>query len=184
MRKRGRFGWISRSFCKPHGLSFPAKAPIEPPIVHSSSQASHQRITGRKTPRTPRKKLITSILGECLMGTQTDPLGYSYPPINIPDISGRLKYRARQNPTNLVRVGVIGYGYWGPNVVRNLQSLENCQLVTICDKNSDSLQRASRTYPEVELTMAFPEHLSSPQIDALAGVTPVWTHLHRANSAC
>jgi len=117
------------------------------------------------------------------MGTQTDPLGYSYPLINIPDISGKLKYRARPNPTNLVRVGVIGYGYWGPNVVRNLQGLENCQLVTICDKNSDSLQRASRVYPGVELTVDYSKLLTSPQIDAVAVVTPVWTHFELAKAA-
>jgi len=117
------------------------------------------------------------------MATQTDPLGYSYPLTNTLDFSERLKYRARPNPTNLVRVGVIGYGYWGPNVVRNLQSLENCQLVTICDKNSDSLRRASRVYPGVELTVDFSELLTSPQIDAVAVVTPVWTHFELAKAA-
>ena len=71
------------------------------------------------------------------MATQTDPVRYGFPRTAAPEVSKRLKSYARQSPSNLVRVGVIGYGYWGPNVVRNLQSLENCQLVTICDKNSD-----------------------------------------------
>src|SRR6187402_2979781 len=46
-----------------------------------------------------------------------------------------------------VRVGVIGYGYWGPNIVRNLSSLDNCELVAVCDKSPAALKRASRAYP-------------------------------------
>ena len=41
----------------------------------------------------------------------------------------------RQSHGDLLRVGVIGYGYWGPNIVRNLHSLENCEVVAVCDKN-------------------------------------------------
>src|SRR6266850_54000 len=105
----------------------------------------------------------------CFMATQVDPVRYDYPLGTTPERSKSSKFHARQSPSDLVRVGVIGYGYWGPNVVRNLQSLENCQLVTICDKNSDSLRRAGRVYPGVELTMDFSELLTSPQIDAATG---------------
>jgi len=117
------------------------------------------------------------------MATQTDPVRYGIPRTAAPEISKRSKSYAHQSPSNLVRVGVIGYGYWGPNVVRNLQSLENCQLVTICDKNSDSLGRAGRVYPGVELTTDYSELLTSTQIDAIAVVTPVWTHFELAKAA-
>src|SRR6266581_4272563 len=117
------------------------------------------------------------------MATQTDPVRYGFPRPTAPEISKRLKSYAHQSPSNLVRVGVIGYGYWGPNVVRNLYSLENCQLVTICDKNSDSLRRASRVYPGVELTIDYSELLTSTQIDAIAVITPVWTHFELAKTA-
>src|SRR2546427_9825608 len=117
------------------------------------------------------------------MATQTDPVRYGFPRPTAPEISKKLKSYAHQSPSNLVRVGVIGYGYWGPNVVRNLYSLENCQLVTICDKNSDSLRRASRVYPGVELTIDYSELLTSTQIDAIAVVTPVWTHFELAKAA-
>src|SRR5260370_2235897 len=117
------------------------------------------------------------------MATQTDPVRYGFPQTTATEISKRLKSYAHQSPSNLVRVGVIGYGYWGPNVVRNLQGLENCQLVTICDKNSDSLQRASRDYPGVQLTVDYSKLLTSPQIDAVAVVTPVWTHFELAKAA-
>jgi predicted dehydrogenase len=82
-----------------------------------------------------------------------------------------------------LRVGVIGYGYWGPNVVRNLHRLENCQVVAICDKNPAALQGARRVYPSVKLTMDSSELLTSAQIDAVAVVTPVWGHFELAKSA-
>ena len=52
-----------------------------------------------------------------------------------------------QGRANLVRVGVIGYGYWGPNIVRNLHGLENCEVVAICDKNPTALRRARAALP-------------------------------------
>jgi predicted dehydrogenase len=89
----------------------------------------------------------------------------------------------RERPADCIRVGVIGYGYWGPNVVRNLNSLETCELVTICDRSPLALKRASRACPGVELTMEVSEILTSPQIDAVAVVTPVWTHYELAKAA-
>jgi predicted dehydrogenase len=84
---------------------------------------------------------------------------------------------------DLLRVGVIGYGYWGPNIVRNLRALESCDLVAVCDKNPAALKRASRTYPGVEFTTDASDLLRSPDIDAIAVVTPVWTHFDLAKAA-
>jgi predicted dehydrogenase len=117
------------------------------------------------------------------MATQVDPVRYDHPLATTPEKSKRMKSGVCQGPSSLVRVGVIGYGYWGPNVVRNLQSLENCQLVSICDKNPDSLLRAKRVCPGVDLTTDFSELLTSTQIDAIAVVTPVWTHFDLAKAA-
>lgn len=91
--------------------------------------------------------------------------------------------RVGDSSTNLVRMGVIGYGYWGPNIVRNVSSLQNCELVAICDKSSAALQRAQRVHPRVQLTTDFAEVLRSPDIDAIAVVTPVWTHYELAKAA-
>lgn len=99
-----------------------------------------------------------------------------------PDDHG-FKYRVQPKPANVARVGVIGYGYWGPNVVRNFHGLENCQVVAVCDKNPDALRRANRLYPGVHLTTDFSEILNSTDIDAVAVVTPVWTHFELAKSA-
>lgn len=84
---------------------------------------------------------------------------------------------------DIVRVGVIGYGYWGPNVVRNVSNLDNCQLAAICDRSPAALGRASRPYPGVPLTTDAGDILRSPDIDAVAVVTPVWTHFDLAKSA-
>src|SRR6187431_2806535 len=89
----------------------------------------------------------------------------------------------RPKAENTVRVGVIGYGYWGPNIVRNLHGIANCEVVTVCDKNPAALKRAQRTYPGVQFTSDFAEVLRSPDIDAVAIVTPVWTHFELAKAA-
>ncbi|AMY12989.1 putative oxidoreductase YdgJ [Luteitalea pratensis] len=82
-----------------------------------------------------------------------------------------------------IRVGVIGYGYWGPNVVRNLFALEACEVTALSDRNPAALQRARRTYPGLHVTTDADEVLTSPDIDAVAIVTPVWTHYELARKA-
>jgi predicted dehydrogenase len=83
----------------------------------------------------------------------------------------------------MIKIGVIGYGYWGPNIVRNLHSLGASQVVSICDKNEKSLERARQSYPELRFTTDASELLNSPEIDAIAIITPVWTHFELAKSA-
>jgi predicted dehydrogenase len=90
--------------------------------------------------------------------------------------------RAHVN-TDAIRVGVIGYGYWGPNIVRNLSALDRCEVVSVCDRNPKALKRAQKTYPGVQMTTDFAEVLESPQVDAVAIVTPVWTHFDLAREA-
>src|SRR2546422_3957314 len=98
-------------------------------------------------------------------------------------LEDRVCYSRPSGTTAELRVGIIGYGYWGPNVVRNLHGLENCQVAAICDGNPATLERARRVYPSVELTTDSAELLASAQIDAIAVVTPVWTHFELAKSA-
>lgn len=77
----------------------------------------------------------------------------------------------------------MGYGYWGPRIARNFNSVEGCQVVSICDKNAAALQRARRDFPHAEVTCDFNAVLSSPDVDAVAVVTPVWTHFELAETA-
>jgi predicted dehydrogenase len=83
----------------------------------------------------------------------------------------------------MVRIGVIGYGYWGPNIVRNLHSVDSAQVVSICDASPKAQKRAKHSYPSVEVTSEAGEILRSPEIDAVAIITPVWTHFDLAKTA-
>jgi predicted dehydrogenase len=82
-----------------------------------------------------------------------------------------------------VKFGVVGYGYWGPNVVRNLDRLETAEVVAVCDKSPASRKKVAKAYPDVLVTEDSAELMSSPDIDAIAVVTPVWTHYELAKAA-
>ncbi|MGE0703126.1 MAG: Gfo/Idh/MocA family protein [Vicinamibacterales bacterium] len=84
---------------------------------------------------------------------------------------------------NVVRVGVIGYGYWGPNVVRNVHATQRARLTAVCDSNPAALKRAATSYPGIDVTTNASDILTSPEIDAVAVVTPVWTHFDLARTA-
>jgi predicted dehydrogenase len=91
---------------------------------------------------------------------------------------------AGQKPGSaLVKFGVIGYGYWGPNVVRNLNYLEEADVLTVCDKNQAARRRIHKAYPHVNVTANATDLVTSPEIDAVAVVTPVWTHYELAKAA-
>jgi len=83
----------------------------------------------------------------------------------------------------MIRVGVIGYGYWGPNVVRNLHGLENVCVAVVCDKSPAALARVRKIYPGIATTTDANDVLRSPEIDAVAVITPVWTHYELAKTA-
>jgi predicted dehydrogenase len=82
-----------------------------------------------------------------------------------------------------VKFGVIGYGYWGPNVVRNLDQLDQVDVLQVCDLSASARQRAQKAFPDLEVTADPSALLSSPDIDAIAVVTPVWTHFEIARTA-
>ena len=79
--------------------------------------------------------------------------------------------------------GVIGFGYWGPNVVRNLASLEGSEVVAIAEVNPAARLRAQKAYPGVLVTPDASEVIASAGIDAIAVVTPVWTHYELVKAA-
>src|ERR1700687_2368303 len=76
----------------------------------------------------------------------------------------------------MLNFGVIGYGYWGPNIVRNLGGLEGCQLAGICDLSPSARKRAQAAHPGVPVYANAQELICSPDTDAIAVITPVWTH--------
>jgi predicted dehydrogenase len=83
----------------------------------------------------------------------------------------------------MIRIGVIGYGYWGPNVVRNFHSLDEGRVHAICDINPVALDRARHAYPALRLTRDSSELVTSAHIDAIAVATPVWTHFELAKAS-
>jgi len=85
--------------------------------------------------------------------------------------------------SGMVKFGVIGYGYWGPNVVRNLDLLDGAEVVAVCDKSPASRKRVQKAYPGVRVTSDANELMSSKDIDAVAVITPVWTHYELTKAA-
>jgi predicted dehydrogenase len=86
-------------------------------------------------------------------------------------------------PSKPVRIGVVGLGYWGPNLVRVLHELECADVVALCDSDRDTLAKIGRRYPAVRLTSDFEELLGGESVDAVAIATPVHTHFELAGAA-
>ena len=77
------------------------------------------------------------------------------------------------------RIGVVGYGYWGPNLARNFYELSGSELVAIVDRKEDQLKRARSKYPEVVLKKDYKE-LFDMGLDAIVISTPPITHFQIA----
>ncbi len=76
----------------------------------------------------------------------------------------------------MVRIGVIGCGYWGPNLIRNFVTFPGTELVWVCDLDEIRLQKVLRPYPSVQQTTDLEEVLKDDGVDAIAIATPVHTH--------
>ena len=84
----------------------------------------------------------------------------------------------------MINIGVIGYGYWGPNLVRNFNALDDVQVVAVCDLRPERLDFISRQFPAIStLTKDSGDILDSTAIDAVVISTPVSTHFHLASKA-
>jgi predicted dehydrogenase len=83
----------------------------------------------------------------------------------------------------VVRIGVIGLGYWGPNVARNVAASPRAELTWLCDPRGDAVAAAAARHPLARTTTSFQEVLDDPDVDAVAIVTPVSTHYDLAAAA-
>ncbi len=83
----------------------------------------------------------------------------------------------------MINIAVIGYGYWGPNIVRNFSRLKCAKVVAVSDTDDRALSRVNEIYPAMKVTTNPDEILASPDIDAVAIVTPVSTHFELARKA-
>ena len=83
----------------------------------------------------------------------------------------------------MLKFGVIGYGYWGPNIVRNLRGLDGCQVVGVCDQSPAARKRIQSAHPGVPVYADPKELLASPEVDVIAVITPVWSHFELSKAA-
>src|SRR5690349_13375631 len=83
----------------------------------------------------------------------------------------------------MIGIGVIGYGYWGPNLVRNFAEAPGATLVGVSDLRADRLAQAQRRYPSARFAERPDELLADPAIDAVAIATPVSSHFQLAMDA-
>ena len=82
-----------------------------------------------------------------------------------------------------VRVAVVGLGYWGPQLVRNLYESPYADLVTVCDARPEALAQIGRRYPGLRQTTEFAEVLADSEVEAVVVATPISTHYPLARAA-
>ncbi len=93
---------------------------------------------------------------------------------------------SRRDGQRELRFGVVGLGYWGPNLLRVLQEVADVEVAWICDLDEEQLARVGRRYPAAERTTEVDDVLDDPSVDVVVLATPVFTHFdlaHRALSA-
>ena len=76
----------------------------------------------------------------------------------------------------MIRIGVIGCGYWGPNIIRNFVQMPHVEMRKVADLNDEQLDRIKCLYPTVEVTTDYKEIITDTEIDAVAIATPIHTH--------
>lgn len=81
------------------------------------------------------------------------------------------------------RVALIGYGYWGPNLLRNLFDTHNCEVVYCCDLSPEKLKLAKKRYPSIIVARKINQVINDPNIDGIVIATPTHTHFKIAREA-
>lgn len=83
----------------------------------------------------------------------------------------------------MIRIAVIGYGYWGPNLVRNFFNTNNCEVVVVCDQRTDRLKLLQKNYPAIKITTKVSEVFNDKNVDAVVIAVPVSLHYQLAKKA-
>jgi predicted dehydrogenase len=82
-----------------------------------------------------------------------------------------------------ITVGLVGYGYWGPNLLRNYMELQSAEVKWVCDRDPEKLAKARSRYPSVQTTQDLDVLLGDPEVDAVLIATPISTHFPLAEKA-
>ena len=77
---------------------------------------------------------------------------------------------------SVLNVGIVGCGYWGPNLIRNFRALPGCRVKYVCDRDENRLRHVKSLYPEVDTTPRFEDLIECKTLDAVVVATPVGTH--------
>src|SRR3954466_10366923 len=75
-----------------------------------------------------------------------------------------------------INIGVVGLGYWGPNLARNFAAIPGCALTWCCDEMQERRDRLASSFPSTRFTGDLDDLLADPQLDAIAPATPAPTH--------
>ena len=83
----------------------------------------------------------------------------------------------------ILNIGIVGHGYWGPNLLRNFLQLEQSFVSVVCDSDPEKLKSVEALYPSISITNNFQDVLANDDVEALAIATPVSSHFELANQA-
>jgi predicted dehydrogenase len=83
----------------------------------------------------------------------------------------------------MINIGFIGYGYWGPNLVRNFREVDEANVMMLADLKSENLEKAQKRYPSIKTTTNVQDVFDNKEIDAVVIATPVFTHYDLAMRA-
>jgi len=83
----------------------------------------------------------------------------------------------------MIGIGVIGYGYWGPNLVRNFAETKGCRMAAVCDAKAERLALVNRRYPDVKGVSDWKDLVNDPAVDVVAISTPVSSHFELGMAA-
>ncbi len=83
----------------------------------------------------------------------------------------------------MMNVGIIGCGYWGPNLIRNFSWMSSSNMLSCCDKDPTRLERIKQLYPQVETTTDAETLFQDPRLDCIGIATPVFSHYPLAKAA-
>jgi len=102
------------------------------------------------------------------------------PPTSTRHYGAMSSTRTASEPATQVRVGVVGLGYWGPNLARNFAAIPGCEVTWLCDRDEQARAKLARTLPGAQSTGALQDLLDDRQLDAIVLATPVPTHAELA----
>src|SRR5690606_9304540 len=97
--------------------------------------------------------------------------------------SGFLQSWKSTGVAGMVNLGVIGYGYWGPNLVRNFNELDSVRVVSVCDRRPERRALLEKRYPSIKATSDARDIIDDAKINAVAIATPVASHYELAMAA-